>query len=319
MHQMYIAISCCLFLYEAQGLRLTNDRLDLKRDECNLEKVRWGMFIDGKDAHRGEDAYGQAFSNRMQQGLDLILNASNDEEISVERILYFQSIVCGKPFRNPNSKNMVELPCLHGVHDTDFKRNILADLPAEIVDVHYLEDAEGRQTLDWMGVRNGLSMDDIKTHMKHMIDTYNKVKIGKTSSQPSSKDKMIALAKFLRSLAWLHPFEDCNGRTRNLLLQKELRRLDLGCGAMMFNNNADIYVSTTETYVAKIEEGLSILSRAIKSDMNPWAQDNVAKQAHITKFPVSEQLKTCVEKFQRNQKSVDLYSVLEQDHIRTID
>lgn len=317
---MHIVMSCFLFLYETQSLRWVDH--DSKSDECNLDRIKWGMLIDGKDANLGEFAYGQSFSKHMQQALDLVLNMRNNEEISVQSIIDLQSSICGQPFRYPDQNYMFELPCLQKANNPELKRDILADLPPEIVDVHYLEDHEGRQTLDWVGIKNGLSRDDIKMYLKHIVDTYNDVGIEKNSSYASSKEKLIALAKFLRSLAWLHPFADCNGRTRNLLLQKELRRLNLGCGAMMFNNNADIYVSTTTTYVAKMEEGLLILNRAMKSNSNPWTQDDVVK-AHIGRFPIPEQLEKCRSAFLNNQKDVALENInpnlQSQNHVRAID
>lgn len=115
-------------------------------------------------------------------------------------------------------------------------------------------------------------------------------------------DLLILLARFLRSIAWIHPFTDCNGRTRVVLMQKELRRLGLACGAMMFNNNADIYVSTTDAYVDKLKEGMQVADRVLESYKKPWNENKVA--THVRNFPIPQSLEACRAVITNNTKDI---------------
>jgi len=264
---------------------------------CDLNGSTWGLFIDGKDASYGEHAYGLDFALSMSSAL-ATMNENLDDEISFESIVRLHDEACPtyKPIRGKKDKVMHELSTCFLFAEQELKQDILKDLPASAVDVHRFLIKHG---IRWMGARQHLHQQEVKDILKDMIDKYN-FNIRKTSTNDVSK-RIVALAQLLRSLAWLHPFTDCNGRTRVILLQKELRRLGLGCGAMMFNNNADIYVTPTDRYVAKIQEGIQMAARVLETGSNPWHEEEIQK--HLHQFPVHKSLNMCRMKFGK-QKSI---------------
>ena len=72
----------------------------------------------------------------------------------------------------------------------------------------------------------------------------------------------LVIARLLQNLAYLHPLDGHNGRSRLLLLQYELRRNKLACGTMMFNNNKNAYFDTLDAFTAKILEGIRVYNEA---------------------------------------------------------
>merc|ERR1712146_462172 len=91
------------------------------------------------------------------------------------------------------------------------------------------------------------------------------------------------LVSFTRSFAFLHPFSNGNGRLRNILLQRELRRLGIACGTMMFNYNKDAFVDGFSRQVSKIKEGIRMFDEAVASGKNPWL-DQVTVEKHNADF-----------------------------------
>merc|ERR1719345_266878 len=66
----------------------------------------------------------------------------------------------------------------------------------------------------------------VEEHLVALIAQYNK----KVTKRDTDQGKIRALSNFLRNWAWLHPWSGGNGRIRNLVLQREIRQLGLGCG-----------------------------------------------------------------------------------------
>eukprot|EP00931_Biecheleriopsis_adriatica_P003317 TRINITY_DN10480_c0_g3_i1.p1 TRINITY_DN10480_c0_g3~~TRINITY_DN10480_c0_g3_i1.p1 ORF type:complete len:230 (-),score=49.82 TRINITY_DN10480_c0_g3_i1:174-863(-) len=128
------------------------------------------------------------------------------------------------------------------------------------------------------GTRGGVMHD-----LQHLFDEYS-VKLAACSNKEDSQNgRLQALAWLLRNLAFLHPLGDKNGRSRLCLLQYELRRLGIGRGTFMYNNNKDIYFEPVAVYVLKLREGISMYKRAATTKSNPWA-DVTQQKLHQEKY-----------------------------------
>merc|ERR1712176_928411 len=90
----------------------------------------------------------------------------------------------------------------------------------------------------------------------------------------TTDDLLENLARLLRELAWLHPLADKNSRSRMMLLNYELRRLNIACGAMLWNYNKNIYFETLNTTIARIKEGIQVFQEASQEGFaeNPWSR-----------------------------------------------
>jgi len=113
--------------------------------------------------------------------------------------------------------------------------------------------------------------------------------------------KLKAIGFLMRNLAFGHGLQDHNGRTRGAIMQHELRRLGLGCGTFMFNNNKDMAFNTPEYAVGKIQEGIDAYSDWQKTKVNPWShQEHV--DAHKQNFPMPPKVVACWNKNYKNKK-----------------
>eukprot|EP00931_Biecheleriopsis_adriatica_P027435 TRINITY_DN16503_c0_g1_i1.p1 TRINITY_DN16503_c0_g1~~TRINITY_DN16503_c0_g1_i1.p1 ORF type:complete len:217 (+),score=40.43 TRINITY_DN16503_c0_g1_i1:250-900(+) len=97
------------------------------------------------------------------------------------------------------------------------------------------------------------------------------------------EQKVLALVRLLRTLAFLHPLSPRNGRSRLLLLQHQLRAMSIAGGTFMYNNNKNIYFDPVEVWMDKLQEGISMYNLAASSHSNPWAS-KAAIQDHLSRF-----------------------------------
>lgn len=261
---------------------------------CDFGPLWYGLFIDGRDSNHGALAYGRDYIERMRAAWNH-MQLSISQELKLQDVIDLHEVACPRDgIRDNGLKVMVELPCMHSIKNDDLKKALLIDLPEDIVDVKFND----RGSIDSILTKT-FTRDEVIKHLASIIGEYNREQ--RRAQQQHQKLKI--LAGFLRSLAWLHPFSDGNGRTRTLVLQHELRRLDLGCGAMMFNNNADIYFDTTDTYVRKLWEGQDAAAFALLHGQNPWI-DSSRRASHREAFPVAGELWWCAFRFSRNGKSI---------------
>eukprot|EP00747_Dinoflagellata_sp_TGD_P184827 gnl/TRDRNA2_/TRDRNA2_40838_c0_seq2.p1 gnl/TRDRNA2_/TRDRNA2_40838_c0~~gnl/TRDRNA2_/TRDRNA2_40838_c0_seq2.p1 ORF type:complete len:335 (-),score=26.85 gnl/TRDRNA2_/TRDRNA2_40838_c0_seq2:167-1171(-) len=295
---------CCLPFENAPDV-------DVLQPECPPE---WSYFIDGKDAAKGPKAYGQTYYDNMM----VALKSLGDNELTTESFMALRDKTPGiLNLRNTTCfgamcRVMLELPtCIRAMVNNSVKQEILADLPVGLVNVSYANESQ-------QGVIQEMSlnvMNDV-TIRKHLDGIFRKYNSdlqhanththAQTGSVETKHQLLTSIARMLRSLAFLHPFIDGNGRIRLLVLQQEIRRLKLGCGAVMFNNNADIYFGTTETYVAKISEGIRMANKFDRTAdfRNPWLEER-ARREHLERFPIPEGLEPhCMKVFEGNSKSI---------------
>lgn len=265
--------------------------------------LTYALFIDGNDAESGEEAYGKGFSENMLRAYEYMLSIA-DAELTLERVVKLHAV--GSPkyaeygYRRPDmSANVMdELRCLDTV-DIEFKKKLIEDLPSEIIRGP-INQSDG--TVIWsLGTIRMEENHDF--HMKPQLRKVIKKYKADLLSAQNVDGKLAALARFLRSLAWLHPFANGNGRLRNILLQHELVRLGLGDGAMMFNNNGDIYFTPTATYVGKIKEGIAAAESAKQTNTHPW-YDKHRRKKHKKNFPMRSDLQKCKDAMDKIRKSI---------------
>jgi len=243
--------------------------------------IWWALGIDGKDAEKGASAYGRDFKEFMSL-YPIALGSAADDELSMDIIRKLQEQSEDRNHRGYRCGKHGGLMQPLGDHGPacfrtlDCKSKVAAtrSIPREIIDITPGDDC----SVDFALPKKAQNCD-IELHLTHAVTKYTNT-IRDISAEESDK-RLMVLAKFLRSFAWMHPFPDGNGRFRTLLLQREVRRLGLGHGAFMYNNNRDIFFIDDETYAAKIKEGIRMADIGMKTKKNPWLDPaNVKKHFH---------------------------------------
>eukprot|EP00747_Dinoflagellata_sp_TGD_P114877 gnl/TRDRNA2_/TRDRNA2_172021_c1_seq3.p1 gnl/TRDRNA2_/TRDRNA2_172021_c1~~gnl/TRDRNA2_/TRDRNA2_172021_c1_seq3.p1 ORF type:complete len:302 (-),score=31.76 gnl/TRDRNA2_/TRDRNA2_172021_c1_seq3:49-954(-) len=249
---LLLPIAACLqwTKTDTQGTIQCNDDIDIEK--------RWGVYIDGRSAASGRLAYGQNYSQTMESALSTVLHKASlpsaREGLTLEFFEFVQNLLHAE-WRSLGSPLFSEVGgCF------DKLRHIFANgtvTPFLVKLAHHPANA-----------------DKFKATLSSLFSRYNeKIAVAKPD------DALTVIATLLRHLAWLHPLADKNGRLRLLLLQYELRRNNIACGTMMYNNNKNIYFDSLDMYVAKIQEGINMYNVAQENDFvdNPWLQPGVAK------------------------------------------
>merc|ERR1712037_161447 len=87
----------------------------------------------------------------------------------------------------------------------------------------------------------------------------------------------------------IHPLKSHNSRSRLLILQYELRRLNIAGGAMLWNYGKNIYFEALDTTVARIKEGIQIFREARQEGFkeNPWLQQGTIDR-HFETIPLHD-------------------------------
>jgi len=109
----------------------------------------------------------------------------------------------------------------------------------------------------------------------------------------SPHEKLSALARMSKTFMWIHPFEEGNGRVHSVLLQREVRRLELVCGLLMFNQNKDAFADTISGLSSKLAEGLRMFDKGLTSGRNPWL-DPVNVDLHFAEHQLPDSLNSCM-------------------------
>jgi hypothetical protein len=82
-------------------------------------------------------------------------------------------------------------------------------------------------------------------------------------------DRLQALARLAWNYAWLHPFCDGNGRTRTLIMQRELCRLGYH-PAINFDNNFELFFQTPDMLQKQLIESMYLWEDAKAFNCIPW-------------------------------------------------
>jgi len=259
---------------------------------CNFGGLTWSRFVDGEKSWPGRDAFGPEYVDRMVKAWDQMQQPG--WRLSVESLVDLQKKACRKKAAHFREHEVYAMMAHCTARMSDQTRaELMKDLPVRILDI--IRGKHGK--IDRFRPRMVISSSEIHNNLQEMIDTYN--------TNLKSHKPLTALSIFLRSIAWLHPFIDCNSRTRTLLLQYELQRLQLGCGAFMYNNNANIYVATTEEFVTLMKEGVRMGRIGLSTEVNPW-HDNYVVTRHLKKFPMKAEFTgdDCAGRFEAGNKSI---------------
>jgi hypothetical protein len=261
---------------------------------CDLGELEWALSIDGRDANLGPNAYThydqetKTYTNFDQVFLTMqhVLtntNANSLAELSLPIIEQIHDDCCaGYPFRSlwwtPMDSHLSV--CMSHCNDFEAKRSLVVDLPDDLLNITYQQDGEVDGHIAVIFPKCTIDTRDM---FRRLIANYNDdLKLANGSHDL----EMEALARFLRSSAWLHPFVDHNGRLRNLLLQREIRRLGLGRCAMMYNNNRDIYFTNTSAYADKIREGIAAADETRSTGRIAWLNATWVER-HLERFNTS--------------------------------
>lgn len=260
---------------------------DIREDCCSADKS-WGYRTPKYGAPLCRQGFGGPLGICMSLVSDCELKRSIVADLpkSIIRLVYKKSELsrrssCIQKDVKAHVSSLSRLSDVVGIETEEIKNSTTRPCPEACIDkiltVASLDAS--KEFSDMLSVYNA----DLKLALLHKGN----------NTQVFQQQQLHALAKFMRAMAWLHPFTDANGRFRNLLMQREIKRLGLGCGAMMYNNNRDIYFTNTSTYARKIEEAISVANDAREAErasdrnkpaVNPWL-DPVRVARHGTRFP----------------------------------
>jgi len=217
----------------------------------------WGVVLDGRSANGGRCAYGCPYADEMQAHLNAMYQMLNNRELPVDSLTieHFKKIreMLGANWRKYNNPISNEV---HYCHSTAMHPDQVQQIMADVTSVN--AQYEPRAPVNNIEVVTGL------------LNTYN----NGVATATSVDDLMVNLARLLRNLAFIHPLANRNSRSRLLILQYELRRLNIACGASLFNYGKNIYFETLDTTVMRFREGIQVYQegRQTNFQVNPWTQ-----------------------------------------------
>lgn len=242
-------------------------------DECPqiLSKDMWGLWVDGRDAHRGINAYGEEYHGPVMSALQLayqMARTHSDEELSYP--IFIEMIQPLHPrWRIGQNPNMGQTRRCHN-----------AALPSDVVQkimstVDYKWD-------DRCMKGHYVRFREYKALLIRLFDAYNR----QVHGFPGRDAELFYIARLAQNLAFLHPLGDLNGRSRLSLIQYLLRQRHIGCGTMMYNNKKNILFSTALDYAKLLDEGIKIYDEASATNFstNPW-NTTAVQDSHHAQFP----------------------------------
>jgi len=129
-----------------------------------------------------------------------------------------------------------------------------------------------------------------KALVEKLLKEYN----GAIAKAANNDEKLMAVANMSKTFMWIHPMGSGNGRLHSVLVQREIRRLRLGCGLMMFNQNKDAFVDTVSGMYNKLKEGLEMFDKSVATGKNAWLEQE-SVDAHFARHKLPDSLKKCSE------------------------
>jgi len=232
----------------------------------------WGLFMDGRDASHGRCGYGCQYADSMTTALKGMYRMLDRKELPVDRLTvhHFHRIkdMTHRDWRNFDNPAAHQVRSCHSVMHHEDVRHIMQDIT----------------TINRWSYQPGHPVDYDRV-LSGLFHTYNQG----VAEAATTDDLLKHLARLLRDIAFIHPLTGGNGRSRLLLLQYELRRLNIACGAMMWNNNKDMYFDTLETTILKIKEGIEVFQEASQEGFaeNPWSRQATIDR-HFQRFPLRD-------------------------------
>lgn len=259
---------------------------------CGLpEDLFWGVYIDGKDAVNGSEAYAwdSDFATLPMNTVHFLHDGTTVGENSelTPDVAHKLHDTCCKMFGQRAQGIGNTLNCIPSIEKCEMRM-----AGAKGINKDYIKFSG---TPDENGCYKSYTRSNpmpVEEHMTKLFEKYNE----KMRQSTNNDEKIACLANFMRNFAWLHPYKGGNGRMRNFLLQREIRRLGLGCGAMMYNNNRDIFFETDDRYAEKIREGIAMYTESASTKKNAWQTESNVNR-HLEKFALDPQMKeVCVMK-----------------------
>jgi len=232
-----------------------------------VNQSMWGIWVDGRDAQKGPTGYGKKYHEDVMVALQHAYGQASQQEVIDMK--FFTSIkkkmgAIWRQYTNPIYK---EVRTCHKELPPAQLKEIMSTV--SVLDEQYCP-------------ARSLTGAQYENRLIKVFDDYaNEVR-----PNPGRAKEVLALAKLLQNLAYLHPLADENGRSRLAVTNYVLRQRGLACGTMMHNNNKNIYFESVETIAAKIEEGIEVYEKALATNFaeNPW-QAAGAQEKHFARFP----------------------------------
>jgi DNA-directed RNA polymerase subunit M/transcription elongation factor TFIIS len=285
---LIVLVSSCQGIRMAQPPALAKCP-DVAGDTNNV--LFWGMILDGKDHAKGKDAYDWHGFDEAYKALSFLLKEKPEEPLEYKHLMKARHICCdhaeGMNFGWAGMKaNNYEGPVFRSYTcvECNHMKALIADVPKEFFQIEKgtnknFARSPSSCTNYHSVVLRPKEVQETQQLFKQLIMAYN----ADVEKLTNKKDKLVRLAYFLKDFAFLHPWGNGNGRFRTMMLNHEVRRLGLGCGTLMYNNNKDLYYITKKTYIEKIEEGIAMYDKAMDTGKSPWLNEDVVAR-HKSRF-----------------------------------
>mmetsp|Transcript_62215 Transcript_62215/g.116425 ORF Transcript_62215/g.116425 Transcript_62215/m.116425 type:complete len:296 (+) Transcript_62215:113-1000(+) len=264
----------------------------------DLDGPFWGIWIDGKNASEGPQAYGAEYGETMRRALEAVYKMEKkrgkQEEVDRQIFRALPRLLGGMPVYKYGG--LFEMQTLGGRAFRAVYDCVRPELPQKDLMAMFDTDIE-----DFYNASCIPSGRPCRSHrltvpetVEKLAESYDKLQ----SKASTSDDQLRGIASLMKNLALLHALPDRNGRSRLLLLQLELRRLGLACGTLTYNNNQNVYFDSIDTLVAKIKEGIDMYNKAKAGGSNPWLeQGNVDRHRHAFMSRHDSLLDKCTRQF----------------------
>lgn len=275
---IYTAHLWCGLLSACGAFQVKNEEpISSRGDEYG--ELAWGLVIDGHDADKGPHAY-HGFTDALGS-LNFVLEQAGDDDLTMELILDIHRHCCSMfHFRDHDQIPLSDWgPGCFKSMGCQARLDATETIPPSLVSIK-IEPGGCPVLYALPKVMHNES--EIMGGLQMILNTYNEA--SRLAPPQDKPQQTLILARFLKQLAWLHPFRDGNARLRTLIAQREIRHRGVGRGAFMYNNNRDVYFISDETYAAKIDEGIQMADLARETHQNPWT-DHAHVKAHLDKFP----------------------------------
>jgi len=249
------------------------------------------MLLDGKDHVKGKDAYDWHGFDQAYKALKFLLQEKPEEPLAYPHLMKARHICCdhaegrnfdwaGMTANNYEGPVFRSYTCL----ECDHLKALIADVPKEFFkikngnNVNLARSPKGCKEFSSVFLKPK-TIENTQTQFKALLLAYN-TDVEKLTNK---KDKLVRLAYYLKDFAFLHPWGNGNGRFRTMQLIHEVRRLGLGCGTFMYNNNKDLYFLTKKTYIEKIQEGIAMYDKGVADGKSPWLNEDIVAR-HKARF-----------------------------------
>jgi len=297
---MKLAVIACFCLAGCEGLRVFPSASLVQKADATCPDISdhdnvlfWGMILDGKDHSQGKSAYNWHDFKNAYKSLAFMMKEKPDEPLSYDLLMKARKICCNPEKQSTAFDWAAERPSAYegamfrgyACLECDHLKTIIDETPKAYMHVkkgttNSFAKTQPKSCDDIESVRlRPKSIEKTQKLFKELIHEYNQ----DIKTKVTDEEKLARLATYLKEFAFLHPWGNGNGRFRTMMMNREVRRLGLGCGAMMYNNNKDLYYLKKETYVEKLQEGIAMYHSAVKTGTSPWVDEAVVA-AHKERF-----------------------------------